>query len=227
MFLLEIFSSWTTAVTKIYLVAGKAFIMIVYISCDTVIVSVDTECDTVQSAVETIWVAPSSTNGLSNSVKIGGVVLVTGVSKSDILPLCSDAPSGAIILNLGVWCYVANVITQAEFCVDWFSDAEITDGCHIGSWDIWQLLCFIHSIADRCWHCYRLHYPRRPAQCQADMEWSNMAACMDYVWNTVTLSIRTIMFTWVLGDGWAWVLSSKQCELLLRPVRAFIDFIEL
>ena len=50
--------------------------------------------------------------------------------------MCPDALNGAIVLNFGVWGYIADVITHAEFCVDLFSDTEITDRCHIGNWDI-------------------------------------------------------------------------------------------
>ena len=152
---------------KIYLVAGKAFIMIVYISCDTVIVSVDTECDTAQSAVKTVWVAPSSTNGLSNSVKIGGVVLVTGVSESDILALCPDAPSGAIILNFGVWCYVADVITQAEFCVlvQWRRDNR-----RLSHWQLGHMTAVMFQPQHR-WPLLTLVSPTLPSTTSSVSSW--------------------------------------------------------
>jgi len=44
------------------------------------------------------------------------------------------------------------------------TSAHITDGCDISRRDIWQLLRFSRSIARCVWHCYRLHYLRRPAQ---------------------------------------------------------------
>ena len=36
--------------------------------------------------------------------------------KSDTSPICRDAPSGAIGLNLGVLVHIADVITHAKFC---------------------------------------------------------------------------------------------------------------
>jgi len=68
-----------------------------------------------------------TSNG-SNSVKIGSPVWPREVSKncghkkkkklkpreSDILPMCRDASTGAIVLNFGLLGYIADVITHAQ-----------------------------------------------------------------------------------------------------------------
>jgi len=39
---------------------------------------------------------------------------------SDILPICPYAPTGAIGLNFGLLGHIADVITHAKFCDNWF-----------------------------------------------------------------------------------------------------------
>jgi len=38
----------------------------------------------------------------------------------DISLMCRDAPTRAIALNCGMWGDIADVITHAKFCVNWF-----------------------------------------------------------------------------------------------------------
>ena len=68
----------------------------------------------------------------------------------------------------------------------WLTDApsnsiQIKDGCGVG-----QMLCFrCMQAGDSCWHCYRLHYPRRPAQYII-----SVAACLIYRETRTTVQKR-------------------------------------
>ena len=86
------------------------------------------------------------------------------------------------------------------------NSTQITDGCGVGHGhrDIWQLLCF------RWWHCYRLHYSRRPAQyiisvkparsesvlqwCRLQYSWiCSKVVCPHYRLNNNCVKVQTLL----------------------------------
>jgi len=81
--------------------------------------------------------------------------------ESVISPICRDASTGAIGLNFGVLGYIADVITHAKFCDNWFGGfgVLIPPILAIASWWFcnllvlleWPIYSVLHSHSQQVW----------------------------------------------------------------------------
>ena len=87
------------------------------------------------------------------------------------------------------------------------------------AWYIRLLVPGGREMSDNCWRCYRLHYPRRPAQCchqrQAGTERSGGTLAVTVLYGTLTIRLVTRVM-WCTNSWarchWFWF-----CGVLLHP----------